>query len=247
MRTKRKGSGKFFAKTALASFGVLLLIRLLFSGGTLPYVEDLLERTEPTFEVAKASAKAAMVADPANPKKRLTYVFYLSPGGTNDPKTQKILKAEAVAVLKEGTHLSPKTPELHERLGDYLVMGGKPEGASEAYLRAAALSPENPLIFDSLGVSYERQGKYEAAIQAYQTAIMLYADQHRFYFHLGNAYDKMGRKEEARRAWRRCIEVYDADLTQDQRANADAGRKNAFASGIYASDDEEAYRCLRTK
>ena len=197
----------------LASIFIATLVCLLsiYIGGwaVFSYLDDIQEQNQPTFEAARASAKKALNADPSNTEKRLSYVFYLAPGQTDDPKIQESLTAEGVAVLKEGIRYSPKNPELHIRLGHYLE---KPEEATQAYLRAIALSPFNAQTFDDLGQSYERQGRYEAAIEAYQTAIMLHVDQEYYYFHLYEVFTKLGRKQDAGRAWRRYTEVRDANL-----------------------------------
>ncbi|MDB4349746.1 tetratricopeptide repeat protein [Omnitrophica bacterium] len=102
---------------------------------------------------------------------------------------------------------APKSPRVHNGLGNLYYHAGENEKAIASYKKAIEVDPEHVESYTNLGIIYNSTGKDEEAIALYKKAVELNPDHAQAYNSLGIAYRSIGKDEEAITSYNKAIEI----------------------------------------
>jgi tetratricopeptide (TPR) repeat protein len=117
------------------------------------------------------------------------------------------LGKDALAALERVTELSPRDPEAHRNLGNWLRSRRRFDEAAACHRRAIALKPGDADAHNNLGSALLDQGRAEEAVASYRAATEIKPDFAMAHHNLGMALAGLGRHEEATGSYRRTIRL----------------------------------------
>jgi len=143
-----------------------------------------------SMQLAEKFAQKALLLDDTHPIAIITLgQIYL----------HKRQHEKAIAEGERAVALDPNGAEVHNHLGYFLHMAGRPEEAIPLFKKAIRLNPYPPSFYYSrLGASYVATGRYEEAVAACKQALKRQPKDLAALLVLAILYSSQGREEEAR-------------------------------------------------
>ncbi|CAN5907484.1 tetratricopeptide repeat protein [soil metagenome] len=116
-------------------------------------------------------------------------------------------RPEGIALMQQSIALAPMAPGLHLNLGNMLLDSGRPDGATEAYERAAVLGEPSAALMNNLGVLRRHQQRLPEAEAAYRQAAQIDPEFIDAYNNLGNLLASQGQHEAALEQYCKALEM----------------------------------------
>jgi tetratricopeptide (TPR) repeat protein len=113
----------------------------------------------------------------------------------------------AIAVLREGLNVFPKSERLLRALGTVYQLSGQLEDAHVTFERWVQLRPESDEAYAMLGDSYLESGQYGSAVTNLRKAAKLSPRSARFQYLLALAHSYLGQVSESQTCLRRALEL----------------------------------------
>jgi tetratricopeptide (TPR) repeat protein len=143
------------------------------------------------YNSALDNLKAALAADPSNPRTRLAYLRCLTVAGRFEQRLEAAQRA---------TKLIPDDPRMWVELALALRDAGREAGAVAALDRALASGRAPGSAYRFRGVLALKNGELDAALADLQRAVELNPDDRDSWYQLANVLYRLGRTDAAERA-----------------------------------------------